>query len=225
MSIESILLIIETVLLTATVVLLIHSTREAALRKRLLTKIERATETLTRVEYFSLVNRAILEAKREIIAYVTGAYSPGADEREIRIILDHLREAKNRGLKIRYILPKLHDRLHMGSKYVDAGAEVKYRPGLFTHSLRYMIIDEKEVVIGVPGRVGKREMTRKGYWIPSKALARIIKSHFGKNWIKGIRYDDYLARVLEDTGASTDSLAIELGVDVTLLKRANKKET
>jgi hypothetical protein len=213
MTIEVVLLIIETVLLVATVLLLVYSIREASRRKELLLKVGRATEVLTRVEYFSMVNRSIIEANEEVIGYVTGARPTGPDEREIRGILDVIQTSSSRGIKIRYILPRLQDRLYMGYKYLKAGAEIKFKRGTITQSLRYMVIDSSEVVIGIPERIGRREMTRKGHWLPSKALAGILRRQFNTNWEKGIDFYKYVDEVLKETGISIDNLAIELGIE------------
>ncbi|HYA12553.1 MAG TPA: hypothetical protein VEF37_06255, partial [Thermodesulfovibrionales bacterium] len=60
MSIEIILLLLESVLLIVTVILLIFSLREGRGRRNLLLQVERATKVLTRQEYFLTVTDAMM---------------------------------------------------------------------------------------------------------------------------------------------------------------------
>lgn len=224
MTIEISLLITEIILLLVTIILLMYSMREASKRKELLQKVGKATETLNRVEYFSIVNRSIIDAKNEIAGYVTGSRPLKGDENEIRVILDAINRAHNRGVNIRYILPRMHDRLHMGYKYKKAGAKVRYKSGLMTQSLRYMLTDGQEVVLGVPGWVGRQEMTNKGCWLPSKALVEILQKHFENDWEAAISFEEYLETVIDETGASTGSIATELGISPNNLERERQNE-
>ena len=52
MTIETWLLVLESVLLIATIILLLFSIREGRGRKKLLLEVEQATKVLTRQEYF-----------------------------------------------------------------------------------------------------------------------------------------------------------------------------
>lgn len=218
MTIEIALLLLESVLLVVTIILLLYSIRESSRRRNLLIEVGKATKILTRTEYFSVVSNAILEAKEEIVGYVTGRHATGDDERKVTAILDAIERATSKGVRVTYILPKFHDRLYMGYLYSSAGAEVKYRGGALVHSLRYMVVDDRLVVIGIPESIGQREMTSKGHWLPSKALARILKNHFHPRWQKSMTFVEFVDEVLSQTGLTANQLALELGIEVKKLE-------
>jgi len=46
------------------------------------------------------------------------------------------------------------------------------------HNFRFIVVDGKVVVLGIPDAVGEREATKKGYRIPSAGLASIMKTYF-----------------------------------------------
>ena len=72
MNLELVLLMMESVLLVVTTTLLVYSIREGHQRNRLMLEVNMATKTLTRLEYFQSVSDAMLEAKKEIFACITG---------------------------------------------------------------------------------------------------------------------------------------------------------
>ena len=218
MSIEAVLLLIESVLLVVTVALLIYSIREGRRRNLLILEVGKATRTLTRMEYHLTVTDSMTEAREEIIGYITGRRPSGGDEKMVKAILGAVEKAKSRGVRVKYLLPKFQDRLYMGHLYTTAGAEVKYGASSTVHSLRYVVVDEKLVVIGIPERIGGKEATRKGHRLPSEALASILREHFYSCWQENITFEEYALEVLKQTGASIEHLAHELGMEAKELE-------
>jgi len=219
MSIETILLLTESVLLVLTIILLLYSIREARHRKQLLMAVGKAVKILTRTEYFTTISESISEAEEDIFGYVTGRRASGNDEKKVTIIMAAIRRAIARGVNVRYILPKFHDRLYMGYIYSAAGAEVRYRPSHVIHSLRYMVVDGKTAIVGIPETIDQEEMTGKGHWLPSKALADVLKQHFYSRWGNSLSFGDFFNEVLSQTKASADELALELDIDPKKMQR------
>ncbi len=219
MSIETALILTESVLLLATIVLLIYSIREGRQRSSLIMEVGKATKTLTRMEYFLAVTDSMAEAKEGIIGCVTGRRPTGDDEKRVRAIIGTVDKATSRGVRVRYILPKFHDRLYMGYLYVSAGAEVRYASCSMVSSLRYIVVDDRLVVIGIPESVGRKKATRKGHRLPSKALASILKNHFCPCWQKDITFEEYVREVLKQTGVSVKQLALEFSMEDKELER------
>ena len=67
MTMELGLLLIESILLVATVILLIYNIHEGKQRDILLREVGRATRVLSRQEYFFTLMDTMLDAEREII--------------------------------------------------------------------------------------------------------------------------------------------------------------
>ncbi len=219
MSIEVGLLILESVLLVATIILLVLSIKEGRGRNALLVEVERATRILTRHEYFFTVTDSMLEAKEEIIGCITGRPPVGDDEKRIRDVISSIEKVKRTGVRVRYILPKFHDRLRIGYLYTKAGAEVRYSSRPLVYDIRYTVVDDRLVVIGVPETTGEREATKKGYRIPSEGLAAILKEHFYSCWEENITYEEYVRELLSQPGATPKQFARELQIDEEELKR------
>ncbi len=219
MSISTALLLTESVLLLATIILLIYSIREGRQRSGLIMEVGKATKTLTRMEYFLAVTDSMAEAKKEIIGCVTGRRPTGDDEKRVRGIINTIEKVTAKGVRVRYLLPKFHDRLYMGYLYTSAGAEVRYASCSMVSSLRYIVVDDGLVVIGIPESVGKKKATRKGHRLPSKALASILKSHFCPCWQKDITFEEYVREVLKQTGVSVKQLALEFSMEDKELER------
>ena len=72
MAVETTLLILESALLVATIILLLYSIREGKGRKNLLLEVGKATKILTRQEYFLTVTDSMMDARVEIIGFITG---------------------------------------------------------------------------------------------------------------------------------------------------------
>lgn len=213
MTIELILLILESILLIATIILLIFSIKEGRGRKDLLLEVERTTRILTREEYFLTVTDAMMEAKEEIAGCITGRLPIGDDKKRTRDVVNAIERLTRNGIKIKYLLPKFPDRLHVGYLYSMAGAEVKYSGCPIVHDIRYIIVDKRLVVIGIPESTGEKEATKKGYRIPSEGLASILKEHLESCWNQNIPFEKYVQEVLEQTGATPRLLAREMQLD------------
>ncbi|MDP2167121.1 MAG: hypothetical protein Q8J64_02180 [Thermodesulfovibrionales bacterium] len=219
MTIETALLIIESILLALTVSLLLYSIREGRDRKSLLLEIGRATRILTREEYFLTVRDSMLDAKAEVLGCITGRFPGGDDSRRTKDIVESIERLASSGVKVKYLMPKFPDRLHVGHLYTRAGAEVRYTGCLIVHDIRYTVVDEKLVVIGIPESTGEKEATKKGYRIPSEALAAILREHFYGCLEKTVGYEDYVKELIKETGASTKLLAREFRIDEKELER------
>jgi hypothetical protein len=219
MNIETALLILESVLLLTTIALLAYSIRESRQRNNLILEVSRATKTLTRMEYFQAVTDSMAESAKEIIGCVTGHRLSGVeDERRIKNILGVIEKAVARGVSVRFLLPRFHDRLYMGFLYHKAGAEVRYSNCAMVYSLRYNVVDSQLVVMGIPEAASEEASTSKGHRLPSEALAVIMRSHFYQCWEKNPTFEDYLKEVLQQTGTSIQRLALETGVDIKQLE-------
>lgn len=100
-----------------------------------------------------------------------------------------------------------------------AGAQVRYSSCPVVHNIRYIVVDERLVVFGIPESTGEKEATRKGYRIPSEGLASILREFFYKCWEKDVSYDEYLKEVVKQTGAPSKILARELQIDEGEIER------
>lgn len=218
MTIELWLLLLESLLLVATVVLLAYNIHEGKQRDQLLREVGRATKVLSRQEYFYVLIESMQEAEQEIIGCITGS-APGADDvRMTRYIISTIEKMTQKGVRIKYLLPKFPDRLQIGVQYSQAGAEIRFSRCLMVHSIRYSIVDGKVVIFGVPESTGEREATKKGYRIPSEELALILKDYFN-SCEKQMTLKEYLQEIIEQTGASPEQLAREFRLDANWLKQ------
>jgi hypothetical protein len=215
---EFALLLLESVLLIATVIMLIYSIHEGRRRDDLLREIGRATKTLTRQEYFLALMEAMFDAKKEIIGCITGTPPAGADIKMTRHIASAIEQMTKKGVTIKYLLPKFPDRLQIAVQYTKAGAEVLFSSCLMVHNIRYSVVDGKTVVLGIPEITGEGEATKKGYTIPSEGLAALLRSDFiGCGSTTGLK--QYLQEVVTQTGATVEHLAREFHVDEKELKQ------
>ncbi len=217
MTIEFGLLLLESVLLLATVILLIYGIHEGKRRDHLLREVGRFTKVLTRQEYFFSLVDAMFGAKQEIIGCITGTPPSGDDIRMTRNIIDVIGDMTRKGVSVRYLLPKFPDRLQIGLSYTKAGAEVRFSSCLMVHNIRFSVVDEKIVVLGIPESVGEREATKKGYTIPSEGLALLLKNYF-LDCQKQSSLKEYLQEVIEQTGATLGHLAREFHLEEKDLK-------
>ena len=212
MTIEFGLILLESGLLIATVIMLIYSIHEGKRRDHLLREVGRVTKVLTRQEYFFSIMEAMLDAKREIIGCITGRSPSGDDIRMTRHIADAIERVTRKGVSVRYLLPKFPDRLQIGLQYTNAGAEVFFSSCLMVHNLRYVVVDDEIIVLGMPERTGEKEATKKGYTIPSEGLAVLLRDYFSSCEDK-TNLKDYLQEVLRQTGATPEHLAREFHLD------------
>jgi hypothetical protein len=81
MTIETILLILESVLLAATILLVLFSLKEGRGRRNLLLEVGKATKILTRQEYFLSVTDSMMDAKHEVVGVITGRL-PSVDDKK-----------------------------------------------------------------------------------------------------------------------------------------------
>lgn len=218
MTLEVGLLLLESVLLIVTVTLLIFNIHEGKQRDILLREVGRATRVLSRQEYFLSLMDSMLDAEKEIIGCITGRSPSGDDIKRTRNIVDAIEKMIQKGVRIKYLLPKFPDRLQIGVQYTKAGAEVLFSSCLMVHNIRYSIVDERIVVLGIPESAGEKEATKKGYKIPSEGLAMILKDSFN-SCEKQMSLKDYLQEVIEHTGATPDHLAREFHLDEADLKK------
>jgi len=218
MTLEVGLLILESVLLVVTIILLLYSLKEGRERNTLIKEVGRATKILTRQEYFLAIIDSMMDAKEEIIGCITGRMPMGQDKKMTRDIIETIKRLTAKGVKIKYLVPKFPDRLHIGVLYSNAGAEVYYSSCLMVHNLRFIIIDSRIVVIGIPESTGEKEATKKGYVIPSEGLAIVLKNYFYACEDQ-ITLNDYLKEVITQTGANVEQLAREYRLDPASLRK------
>lgn len=218
MTLELGLLLLESVLLIVTVALLIFNIHEGKQRDSLLREVGRATKVLSRQEYFLSLMDSMNDAQREIIGCITGRSPVGDDVKMTWHIMDSIERMARKGVRIKYLLPKFPDRLQIGVQYTKAGAEVLFSSCLMVHNLRYSVIDERIVVIGIPESEGEKEATKKGFKIPSKELAMILKDYFN-TCESQVSLKEYLQEVMLHTGATTQHLATEFNINEEDLKQ------
>jgi hypothetical protein len=212
MTLEIGLLALESILLIATIILLIYSIKEGKQRDKLILEVGKATRILTRQEYFLNVIDAMMDAKEEIRGCITGRIPSENDKRRTRDIIATIERRVKEGIKITYLLPKFPDRLHVGYLYAKAGAEVLYSSCLMVHNIRFITIDGTIVVMGIPEHTGEKQATKKGYRIPSEGLAMVLNNYF-ESCEKQISFSDYAKDVMKQTGATLKHLAREYQVD------------
>ena len=221
MTMELGLMFLESILLIATVLLLVFNIHEGKQRDNLLKEVGRATRILTRQEYFYTLMETMLDAEKEIIGCITGSPPVGDDIKMTRNIATAIEKMTGKGVCIKYLLPKFPDRLRIGVQYTKAGAEVHFSSCLMVHSIRYSIIDERIVVFGIPESTGEKEATKKGYKIPSEELAMILKNYYN-SCEKQMSLKEYLREIIEQTGATLEHLAREFHLDEKDLKQFAK---
>jgi len=223
MTVETILLVLESVLLVATVILLLYSIREGKGRKNLLLEVGKATKILTRQEYFLTVTDSMMDARVEVIGFITGRLPTGDDKKRVRDIINNIEKLTKNDIKVKYLVPKFPDRLHIGYLYSRAGAEVRYGIGAIASDIRYAIVDDRFVVIGIPESMGEKEATKKGYRIPSESLAAILKDQFYRCWEESMTYEKYVKEAVKQTGLTPEQLGRELQIDETEIERFIKE--
>ncbi|TAN41843.1 MAG: hypothetical protein EPN22_13970 [Nitrospirae bacterium] len=216
---EAVLLILESVLLVFTIVLLLYSIREGKERKAIIMEVGKATKILTRQEYFLAVTDAMLDAKDEVIGCITGRLPKQEDRKRTADITGRIENIMSHGVTVKYLMPKFPDRLHIGTLYSKAGAEVRYSNCLAVHDTRYIVVDDALAVIGIPEGEGDKESTKKGYRIPSEGLADILRDYFYRCWDSSTTHEEYVRELIRQTGTSPKQLAREFDIDLDELER------
>ncbi len=89
---------------------------------------------------------------------------------------------------------------------------------------RYIVVDGRVVVIGMPETTGEKEATRKGYRIPSEGLAAVLTEYFSRCWEENIGHQDYVNQVIKESGASLKVLAQELQISEDELVKISSGE-
>jgi len=219
-SLELGLLILESVLLIVTVILLVFSLKEGRGRDKLIMEVERATRVLSRHEYFIAVTDTMMDARSDLIGSITGRFPVGDDSKRTKEVALTIEKLSQSGVKIRYLLPKFHDRLHVGWLYLRAGAEVRFGSDPHLHDFRYVVADEKVTVIGIPEGTGAQEATKRGFRIPSRGLSALLRKGFQDSWEGAVPFVDQVRETLAHTGMSPEALAREFHIDLEELKRS-----
>jgi len=232
LSVELALLLVELFLIIVTIYLLTLHLKEERSRQKLITEMGRATKVLSRQEYFNEVISSLQEAEKSVFGCITGSRPEGEESQAVNSIIKAIGNLKQRNVSVRFLVPKFHDRLHVGYLYSKSGAEVRYNNCVLVNDMRYMVVDDKIVLIGVPEVTGEKEPTKKGYRIPSRGIAAIIREHYDRCW-KGritFKYDDCVKEIISSSGegekqVNLEPLARELMIPIEELKRINEIKT
>ena len=219
--IELSLLVLEGLLLIFTVALLLLSIKEGRGRDSLILEVTKATKTLTQHEYFITIMDTMVDAEKEVFGIITGRMPQGDEKKRTKEIVLNIEKLCESGVKVKYVMPKFQDRLHVGWQYSKAGAEVYFSSCAHVHDLRYMVVDGKVSLIGVPESVGEKEATKKGYRIPSEGLALIMRNSFMGCLNDSVNFEEFVRETIRQTGAPIRTLAIELHIPEDELERIN----
>ncbi len=226
--IDLFLLIIELALLVLTFVTIALHRKEEKAREELIEKMLQTAKIVSRQEYFNLVLSSIQESQKEIAGIITGT-KPREEDREIvNKITNELKRAKERGVKIRYILPKSTDRFEVGCQYSSSGAHIRFHPGLIVSDVRFTIIDNRMIVLGFPSISGRDSPTKEGYIIPSEGLSSIFLNIFDQHWNESQECGEYIKEVLTELlkhneRLSAEKISAELGIPVNEIEEVLKQ--
>ncbi len=208
-----ILLVVELLLLVPTLLLLLLGRREEKGRQALLKEITKTAKMLSRQEYFNSVLSAIMTATGSIKGSITGSMPTNVEEENlVHNITQQFKQSKKAHpeLAIRYLLPRSQDRLSVAYRYKVAGAEVRFHRSLIVTDLRYMIVDDRITVVGLPSMAGDDQPTKEGYLLPSEDLAATINESFENKWREAAAYEDYAKEVLSEIRSQSRSVSSEL---------------
>ena len=222
LSLELGLLILESVLLVATIILLLFSLKEGRGRDKLIMEVERATRVLSRHEYFISVTDTMMDAEIEVVGSITGRFPVGDDSKRTREVANTIEKLTQSGVRVRYLLPKFHDRLHVGWLYRRAGAEIRFGSDPHLHDFRYVVADGRMAVVGVPEGTGAQEATKRGYRIPSRGLSALLKTDFDGIWEGATPFGDQVRETISHTGMTLEALAREFQIDTGDLKKIDR---
>jgi hypothetical protein len=139
-------------------------------------------------------------------------------------------DSSKRGIEIKYLLPFSPDRVQMGKMLKGTGAEVRFNPDLIVSDMRYMIVDSRIVVVGIPEKMGESEPTRYGYTLLSTNVASLFSDHFDILWRsrESKSYDDVLRELAAkarkiNPKATPELIADNLKVDKEEIERVISK--
>jgi len=221
-SIDMLLLVVELILLISTFIVIVLHRREEKARETLVEKMLHTARIVSRQEYFNSVIFGIQGASSEIMGSITGSKPSNEVMEQVNRISQELSRAKDKGVNIRYLVPKSSDRLKVACIYASSGAEVRFHPGLLVIDIRYMVIDRKHVVLGFPSEKGEDKPTREGYLIPSDGLAEMFEEIFEKRWNEAQICEDYLREIIvelkkHNSNISASKLSQELEVPINMV--------
>ncbi len=226
--VDLLLLCIELVLLILTFITIVLHRKEEQGREELIEKMLQTAKIVSRQEYFNLVISSIQESNKEIAGLITGS-KPSEEDRElIKKISLELKKANERGVRIRYLLPKSTDRFEVACLYSDSGANIRFHPGLLVSDVRFTIIDGKTLLLGLPSISGRDSPTKEGYILPSEGISGIFMNIFEQHWNESVECEEYIKEVLVDLykhnqKLSKDKISQELGIPLRMLDYVSKK--
>jgi hypothetical protein len=205
------LLLVELILLIATLMLIMLGRREARGREKLVQQMMHTARMVSRQEYFNSVHFVMQNAGDSIKGSITGSAPTTSEQKDqVQAIIDHIRMAKNRNVAIQYLLPRSPDRIVVANKYREAGAEIRFHPGILVSDVRYTVIDNNYTVLGLPSTAGENQPTREGYVIPSEGLAQIFLRQFQGRWEESTSYDNYLKEVFSEIRNHNPAVSVQL---------------
>lgn len=214
--VQILLLIVELVLLVATLFIVQTSRKEQRGREQLIQEMYKAARIVSREDYFNHVMEGYQTASQNVLARVTGKKPHESEKEMVEHLISTIGMAiGTRGVEIRLLLPKSPGRISVGYRYTTVGATVRYHPGIIASDVRYMIIDDKTVVMGISEKTGEQEPTKTGYRIPSEGLAGVLKTDFTKLWEskEAIDYEKYVQEILASVKRSTPDVSAQLVSD------------
>jgi len=145
-------------------------------------KLERSKVWFTERDaaFIAIYSEAIRSCEKEILIASTSPYPP---EKEI---LEAAKYALNNGRSIRVVRQITEfwtsEDLENYEKYIEAGSQVRYLD-IREIPLRFMIFDEKDVILVFPSESESAELG--ALWLRIPPLARILRQNFEKLWTKG----------------------------------------
>lgn len=86
----------------------------------------------------------------------------------------------------------------MARRYRRTGAEVRFHPDLIVNDARFMIVDDRTVIIGVPGPGGYDQPTKNGHSITSESIAHVFRERFDRQWYstEARSYSQFLSELI-----------------------------
>jgi hypothetical protein len=166
---------------------------------------------VSRQEYFNSVHFVMQNARKSIIGSITGS-APATSEQndQVQAMIEHIRTARSRRVTVQYLLPRSTDRVAVAYRYSEAGAEIRFHPGILVSDLRYTVVDNSYTVLGLPSSAGENQPTREGYMIPSEGLAQIFRRQFQGMWEEATSYNKYLLEMLSAIIEHNPNISAEL---------------
>ena len=231
LDVNLLLLIVELALLAATLTLILLGRREERGRQILLKEIAKTAKLVSRQEYFNNVQSGMQSATKAIKGAITGSLPLTSDAEElVQNIIVQIKRSRERGVLVQYLMIKSFDRISIASRYHAVGADIRFHPSLVVSDIRYVIIDQKRVILGLPTSSGENEPTREGYMIPSEGLAEIFLQQFEGKWGQAVDYDIYLKEIVSEMRShsprvSSELLASKLKVPESEIARVSPEPT